>query len=102
MTDDTAESHVPAERRAVVITLSVSISPEAEAKLRERAAASGQPPDVYAARVLEAAVTTPSVEELLAPARQQIAAGGMTDAQLDEFLEGLRDDAWRERRPQRP
>ena len=84
------------------MTISISISPEAEAKLRERAAANGQPPDVYAAKVLEAAVTAPSIDELLAPARQQIAASGMNDRQLDEFLEELREEAWQQKRRQRP
>jgi hypothetical protein len=41
------------------MTLAVPISPQAEAKLRERAAAAGQPLDVYAARVLEAAAVNP-------------------------------------------
>lgn len=84
------------------MTLSVSVSPEAEAKLRERAAASGQPLDVYASRVLEAAVTAPSIDELLAPAREQIADSGMSDVQLDALLEEARDDVWQERQRQRP
>ena len=84
------------------MTLSVSLSAEAEARLRERAAASGQPLDVYASRVLEAAATAPSIDELLAPARRQIADSGMTDAQLDTFLEDVRDEVWHERQRKRP
>ena len=84
------------------MTISISISPEAEAKLRERAAANGQSPDVYASRVVEAAVSAPGIDELLAPARRQIAASNMGDTELDAFLEELRQEAWQERRPKRP
>ena len=44
------------------MTLSVSLSAEAEAKLREKAAAVGQPLDAYASRVLEQAATGATVE----------------------------------------
>ena len=84
------------------MTVSISLSPEAEARLRERAAASGQPLDVYASRVLEAAVTAPTIEELLAPARRQIDESGMSDAQLDAFLEEQRDEVWQESQRKRP
>ena len=84
------------------MTLSLSLSPEAEAILRERAAASGEPLDAYASRVLEAAVTATSVDQLLAPARQQIADSGLTDVQLDSFLDGVREDVWRETQRKRP
>ena len=84
------------------MTVSISLSPEAEARLRERAAASGQPLDVYASRVLEAAVTAPTIEELLAPARRQIDESGMSDTQLDAFLEEQRDEVWQESQRKRP
>jgi hypothetical protein len=41
------------------MTLAIPISAQAEAKLRGRAAAAGEPLDVYAARVLEAAAASP-------------------------------------------
>jgi hypothetical protein len=82
------------------MTLSISITPEAEARLRERAAACGQPLDVYAARVLEQAVTAPTLDELLAPARRQVAATGMTDREFDDLVNELRDEVWREKQGQ--
>jgi len=79
------------------MTISISISAAAEAKLRQKAAASGQPLDVYASKVLEHAATTPSADELLQPFRDQIAASGMTDDELDAFFEDIRDKAYRDR-----
>lgn len=64
------------------MTLSLNIPPEVEAKLRERAAASGEPVDVYASKVLAEAVTTPTIDELLAPVREQVAASGMSEDEL--------------------
>jgi hypothetical protein len=78
--------------------LSLSLSPAAEARLRERAAASGQPLDAYAAAVLEQAATTPSLDEILAPVRRQVADAGMTDGEFDAFVEEVRDEAHQERR----
>ena len=84
------------------MTLSISLSREAEARLRERAAASGEPVDVYATRVLEAAVTAPTLDELLAPVRKQVEDSAMSDAQLDGLLEEVRDEVWQQRRRERP
>jgi len=79
------------------MSFSVTVSPIAEAKLREKAAASGQPLDVYASQVLEHAATTPSIDEILAPFRKQVAESGMSDQELDTFFEDVRDKAFQER-----
>jgi len=79
------------------MTLNLSLSPHLEARLRERAAASGQPLDQYALRILEAVAAAPNTTDALAVARQQIAASGMSDAELDGLLEELRNDVWREK-----
>ena len=84
------------------MTLSVSLSAQAEAKLKERAATAGKDPAAYASELLEDAVTRPTIDELLAPARRQIADSGMTDAQLDEFLDDLREKVWQDQQARRP
>ena len=83
------------------MTLSITLSNEIEAKLRQKAAASGEPVDAYAAKVLERAITAPTVDELLAPFRQQVERSGMSDQELDEFFEDVREKAYqdRQRRP---
>lgn len=78
------------------MTISISLTPEAESKLRQRAAVLGQDLVTVASDLLEQAITRPSVDELLAPARKQVAESGMSDEQLDGFFRGVlnevRDD----------
>ncbi len=83
------------------MTLSITLSPAAEAKLREKAAVSGEPLDSYATRLLEQAATTPTIDEVLAPFRKQVAESNMSDQRLDEFFENVREKAYqdRQRRP---
>lgn len=64
------------------MTLSISISPEHEARLRELAEHAGKAPVDYAAQLLQAALTRPSLEELLEPLRREFRESGMDDADL--------------------
>lgn len=76
------------------MTLTISLSPEAEAKLKERAAAEGKEPTAYASTLVENAVNRPSLEELLGPVQAEFARSGMTQAELldlgRELLEKVR------------
>lgn len=72
------------------MTLMVPVSPEVEAKLRSRAAAEGQDTSEYASKLLEDAVRRSSLDELLAPLRQQFAATGATDEQLIQQITDAR------------
>ena len=78
------------------MTISISLTPEAETKLRHRAARLGQDLSIVASDLLEEAVRRPSVDELLAPARKQVAESGMDDQALDDFfrdvLKEVRDE----------
>ena len=78
------------------MTINISLTPEAETKLRQRAAILGKDLVTVASDILEQAITRPSVDELLAPARKQVAESGMSDQQLDgsfrERLTEVRDD----------
>ena len=76
--------------------LQIPLSQQAEAVLRERAEAHGEDVVAYAARVLNEALTAPSVEELLAPFRRQIDADGASDDALDVLCEELRNEVWQE------
>jgi hypothetical protein len=67
------------------MTLSISISPKAEARLKERAAAEGKDPTAYASDLLEQAVTRPSLEELLAPSQAEFARTGKSKEQVMEM-----------------
>ena len=80
------------------MTLSISLSPRAEANLRQRAAAEGKDSTAYASELVENAVTKPTLDEILAPFRKRVSESGMSDQQLDEFYENLRNEAWIERK----
>jgi plasmid stability protein len=67
------------------MTLTLTLPPDVEAKLRQRAAELQQSPDEYASRVLAQAVTARTVDEILAPFRKQVAESGMSDEELDAF-----------------
>lgn len=79
------------------MTLSITLSEAAEAKRREQAAASGEPLDIYASRMLELVATAPKVDQILAPFRRQVEESGMSDQELDAFFEGVREKAFQER-----
>ncbi len=67
------------------MTLSVAISPDVEAKLRERAQAFGRDVAQYAADLISQGVTAPTFDELLGPVRQDFAQSGMTPDEIDAF-----------------
>ena len=70
------------------MTLEISISPEAEAKLREKAAMVGEDISSYAAGVLERMAERPlTLREISGPLFEEFKASGMTDDELGDFLE---------------
>ena len=78
--------------------LQISLPPDAEQMLRERALASGQDVAAYAASLLREALTAPSVDELLGPFRKQVEESGMSDEEIDSFGEELRREVRQENR----
>lgn len=74
------------------MTLHISISPEAETILRQRAAAAGKAPDALAAELVEAGVKRPPLDEFLAPWRAEVEATGMTEAEIGDMLERAKHD----------
>lgn len=69
------------------MTLQISLSQEAETRLRECAAASGEDVASYVSRILDQALRKPSLEEKLAPVRRAFEQSEMTEDQLSELLE---------------
>lgn len=81
------------------MTVSLTLSPEKETRLRERAAAAGQEFSVYVSRLLEQFVEPPTPpEETRHPVYQQFLDSGMTDDELGEMLEMARHQMRAERR----
>lgn len=81
------------------MTLHISITPDTEAGLRERAAAVGQDIATYAAGVLARAAQRPvSIAEISGPVGRRFDASGMTEDQLTEELERAKHEARAKRR----
>ena len=64
------------------MTVAVDLSPDAVAKLRARAAAAGKALEVFVADLIIREITQPSLDELLAPVRDDFANSGMTEGEL--------------------
>jgi hypothetical protein len=75
----------------------VRLPSDAGERLKQRAAASGKDIADYAAQLIEEAVTTPTLDDVLAPIRQRFAQSGMNEDELSDFLE----EAKHRRRAQR-
>lgn len=75
------------------MTLIIDLTPEQEAALRARAAERGQEVAVFVRETLLLEIQPPTTfDEVLAPIREQVAASGMTEDELDElFNEALRE-----------
>ncbi len=77
--------------------MSIRLSKQSGEKLAQRAAESGKDIAAVASDLIERAIAQPTVDEVLAPFRKQVAESGMSDAELDAFLEDLREKAYQER-----
>ena len=69
------------------MVLNVPISAEAEAKLKAKAQAAGVDIATFAARTLERVAARPSLDEVLAPLREEFDRSGMTEEELTDLLE---------------
>jgi len=78
------------------MTLSIPLSPQAEAALRRRAAVSGQDPTTVAAELLSriltrtGGLTRECLEEISGNTYRGFLASGMTEAELGEELEMIK------------
>jgi hypothetical protein len=80
------------------MTLIIPLPPEVEQKLKDRAAAEGKDAVTFAREALEEKLQGPqTLDEVLSEFRRQVAQSGMSDSQLDEFYDGLRDETWQQR-----
>lgn len=68
----------------------------------DRAQTAGLPREAYIRAVLSKDVIgEPSVSEILAPFRDQVAGSGISDEELDRLFSEARDESYRERNPRR-
>jgi len=81
-------------------SVEVRLSPDLARRLSERLREIGQEPDVYLAGLLEkdlSAKPPSSLAELFAPVQAEFRASGMTEDQLDGFLDELREEVRHEK-----
>lgn len=85
------------------MTLKITISSNAEAKLREKAAAVGEDVSEYASRVLERSACRPlTLEEISGPIGEDFRRSGMSEDELTELLEREKHAMRAERRARKP
>ena len=83
----------------IEIPVTLRISPDAEAKLAQRAAATGQDLSHYIATLVESVVETPrTIAEISGPVYQRFLASGVSDEELSEELERAKHEMRAERR----
>ena len=80
------------------MVLQIPISPEAEARLKEKAAAAGLNLEMFVARELERFLRRQSLDEILAPLRAEFEGSGMTEEELVQALEDAKHEMRRQQR----
>jgi len=84
------------------MSLSVTLPPELERVLRDRADRAGRDAGELAGELLGRALQgPPAFDEILAPFRREVADSNATDEELDALFHELRDEAWRQSNPPR-
>jgi hypothetical protein len=84
------------------MTVTISLPPEAERKLAERAAASGQDVPAYVHQLIQKDIDQPSFAELFAPVHAAVRESGIQQGELDNLIQKAVTDSRRERRAKRP
>jgi len=69
------------------LPITLRLSSRAQAVLLRQAHDAGKDVSQVASDLIEHIVTRPSIEEIMAPVYQQAAASGMSDQELDDFLQ---------------
>lgn len=80
------------------MTITIRLSDEEQRHLTQRAARNGRDVADYVHLLIERDIRgTAAADEALAPFRRQVEEGGMTDDELGDFFEGVREEVWREK-----
>jgi|HubBroStandDraft_6_1064221.scaffolds.fasta_scaffold358874_2 hypothetical protein len=77
--------------------LTINITAEARDALQKRANEKGQKIEDLVEQMVNQEALRPSIHSMLAPVRLQIADSGISEDDLDEFLNGVRDEVWQEK-----
>ncbi len=87
------------------MTITIELTPEEEVRLRERASHRGRDLREYVHDLIASDIAAPprsDVDEALAPFRRQVETSGMTDDQIVEFFDEVREEVWQEKQATSP
>ena len=80
------------------MTITIRLSDDEQRRLAERAARNGRDVAEYVHLLIERDIEGPSaVDQALAPFRRQVEESGMTDDELGDFFEEVREEVWQEK-----
>ena len=80
------------------MTVTIDISKEAEARLKQQAESNGKAFDVFVREMVERGAKEATWDELVAPFHAETRRSGITDAELDELIDTELAAVRRERR----
>jgi hypothetical protein len=76
----------------------LELEPDVEAALEKKAAATGSPVNTYVKKLIETHIDLgPTYEEVMAPLWNDFEESGMTELELDSFVDDLREKVWQEK-----
>ena len=80
------------------MTVVLELKPEVEEALQKKAKANGFEVNVYLEKLVEKDVSrAKTIDEILAPFRQEVEESGITDEELDDLVEEAREEIYREK-----
>lgn len=82
------------------MNVTIALPPELTPKLESAARRQGRDVASYIRELVVKEVTTPTLEEILAPARAQFAASGLSEEEFDQLFEQERQAIWEEKQGQ--
>jgi predicted DNA-binding protein len=80
------------------MTITIRLSDEEQRRLAERAARNGRDLAGYVHLLIERDIQEPgAANQALAPFRREVEQSGMTDDELGDFFEEVREEVWQEK-----
>lgn len=80
------------------MTIKIDLPLKIETALRRKASADGKDFQTYILETLETKALKPSLDEILAPVRRDFEESGMSEEDLNVFIDDLREKVWQEKR----
>ncbi len=78
-------------------SITVSLPPDTERKLREKAVSVGVTLETYIGRLAETDVSNGSFDQIVAPVRAAFKESGLTDDDVTALVQEAREEVWREK-----